>query len=61
MIFIRVLLICLIAYLIVRSFANYWKEEKLSEPKPEKKDHENKKVSKKIGEYVDYEEVDKSK
>jgi len=60
MILIRVFLIGLIVYLIIRSFKNY-SEEDLSSHKPttENKDSASKKISKKIGEYVDYEELDK--
>jgi hypothetical protein len=62
MILIRYLLICIIGYLIVRSFVNYGKEEKSSEGRREtvKRDKSpQKKVSKAIGEYVDYEEIKK--
>ena len=61
MILIRYLLICIIGYLIVRSFVKFG-EEKSSVEKHEqaKKDEATqKKVSKEIGEYVDYEEVKK--
>ena len=61
MILIRYLLICIIGYLVVRSFVKFG-EEKSSVEKHEqaKKDKvPQKKVSKEIGEYVDYEEVKK--
>lgn len=64
MILIRFALIGLIVYLLVRSFMRFGKEDQQSSQKksPEKKEDVTiKKVSKKIGEYVDYEEVDKKK
>jgi large-conductance mechanosensitive channel len=61
MILIRFILVSLIVFLIIRSFRKLGEEGK-SSPRmqgPEKKsDAANKKVSKEIGEYVDYEEVD---
>lgn len=62
MILIRYLLICIIGYLIVRSFVKFGEEEKLSHDNRGKVKNDNapkKKVSKQIGEYVDYEEVKK--
>jgi len=62
MILIRFVLVSLIAYLIIRSFIRFGQEEKPSDRKPgqEKKSKINSKgVSKEIGEYIDYEEVDK--
>ena len=63
MILIRFALIGLIVYLLVRSFMRYGEEETSSTQKsgPEKNNVTNKKVSKKIGEYVDYEEIDRKK
>ncbi len=64
MIIIRFALISLIVYLLVRSFMRNGEEEKQSSKRqaPENKDSTTtKKVSKKIGEYVDYEEVDRKK
>jgi large-conductance mechanosensitive channel len=62
MILIRFLLVSLIVFLIVRSFIRHG-EEARHETRvngPEKKSNIiNKKVSKEVGEYVDYEEVDK--
>ena len=62
MILVRLILISLIAYLIVRSLIRYGEEEKPS-PRSNEPDKNskvvNKKISKEIGEYVDYEEVDK--
>jgi hypothetical protein len=62
MIIIRFLLICLIVYLLVRGFMkSLFPEEKT--PPPGFKDYpkpprpNSQKVSKKIGEYVDYEEI----
>lgn len=62
MILIRYFLICLIGYLIVRSFVKFSEEEKRSADKhnPEGKNNVPvKKVSKEIGEYIDYEEIKK--
>lgn len=61
MILIRYFLIGLIIYLGIRSFARFWKLNEPVERKPEP-DKEGevtiKRVSKEVGEYVDYEEVD---
>ncbi len=56
---IRIILIGIIIYLLVRSFVRYFAEVEASARKPEQ-DQKNKTkgVSKEIGEYVDYEEVD---
>jgi hypothetical protein len=62
MILIRYFLICLVGYLIVRSFVKFNEEEKRSADKhnPEGKNNVPvKKVSKEIGEYIDYEEIKK--
>mgnify|MGYP001234997186 CR=1 FL=1 len=62
MILIRYILICIIGYLIIRSFIMYSEVGKPSagKPGPEKKNKVPvKKVSKEIGEYIDYEEVKK--
>jgi hypothetical protein len=64
MILIRYFLICLIGYLLVRAMVNYGHEDPQVNGKQDigKKDNEpSKKVSKQIGEYVDYEEVKKGK
>lgn len=64
MILVRFALIGLIVYLLVRSFMRFGEEDKHSSKNqtPENNDSfTTKKVSKKIGEYVDYEEVDKKK
>ncbi len=59
MILFRVALICLIIYLIVKSFGRFGKNEPpVTDQKPENKNDGTKKISKEIGEYVDYEEVD---
>lgn len=56
---IRFVLIVIIIYLLVRSFVIYFAENDTSDH-----DHDNQKnskskgVSKKVGEYVDYEDVD---
>jgi hypothetical protein len=62
MILIRYFLICLVGYLIVRSFVKFNEAEKHSAEKhnPEGKNNVPvKKVSKEIGEYIDYEEIKK--
>lgn len=62
MILIRYILICVIGYLLVRAFMNFSREERTSADKHEAGNKDNvtqKKVSKKIGEYVDYEEIKK--
>lgn len=62
MILIRFALISLIAYLIIRSFVRYTEAEKKVDGRAEPKGtttHDSKKVSKEIGEYIDYEEVEK--
>lgn len=60
-ILIRFVLISVIIYLIIRSFANFGKEEGHTSAKSDSVDRNGtgKKVSKEIGEYVDYEEIDK--
>jgi hypothetical protein len=64
MVLVRFALICLIVYLITRSFFRYGEGNESSphgsEPEKEKKTTK-KGVPKSIGEYVDYEEVDKKK
>ncbi len=62
MILIRYFLICIIGYLIVRSFVKFGGQGKFSDDKQErvkKGNDPSKKVSKQIGEYVDYEELKK--
>ena len=62
MILIRYLLIILIGYLVIRSFISYGKEGDPSTDKGKmgkKNSPPAKKVSKEIGEYVDYEEIKK--
>ena len=59
---IRFALVGLIVYLIIRSFVRFIEEEKpeTKRAEPEKRHNtENKKVSKEIGEYIDYEEIGK--
>jgi large-conductance mechanosensitive channel len=58
---IRFILIGIIIYLLVRSFVRYFEEQETSARKPErdqKNETKTKGVSKEIGEYVDYEDVD---
>lgn len=59
MILIRFFLISLIVYLIIRSFMRYGNESERGKQKEEYNNNETKKVSKSIGEYVDFEEVKK--
>lgn len=62
MVIIRYILICLIAYIIIRSLVRYWEEAKPSTDNTgteRKNKTPTKKVSKGIGEYIDYEEIKK--
>lgn len=62
MILIRYLLICLIGYLVVRAFSSYRQPDPSVTGKQDvsgKRADASKKVSKEIGEYVDYEEIKK--
>jgi large-conductance mechanosensitive channel len=58
---IRFILVFIIIYLLVRSFSRYFNEVK-SPSQDRQKENESKSkaggISKEIGEYVDYEEVD---
>jgi len=61
MILIRFFLVSLILYLLIRSFMRFGEEEKplANRPEPERKDNiPGKKISKEIGEVIDYEEVE---
>jgi hypothetical protein len=59
-ILLRIFLISLIIYLLVRSFVRYFQgEEETGEVHEDKNSSHPKKISKEIGEYVDYEEIDK--
>jgi hypothetical protein len=61
MIIIRFILVSLIIYLIIRSFVKLGKNDEPSIPRTEPGSGSkitSKKVSKEVGEYVDYEEVD---
>lgn len=59
MIFIRIALIFLIIYLVVRSFMKFGNNDGPSIKNENKGDKRNKTgVSKDVGEYIDYEEVD---
>jgi large-conductance mechanosensitive channel len=59
-ILIRFILISLIFYLIIRSFRKFWEVEESEKRRPQQGDSKisGKGVSKDVGEYVDYEEVD---
>jgi hypothetical protein len=62
MILIRLLLILLITFLVIKAFLGFGTRGRMSKPKPESDENNPpKKVSKEIGEYVDYEEVKKEK
>lgn len=59
---IRIALICLVVYLITRSFVQYKGEgqPESAQKDSEKKDKsQTKKISRNVGEYVDYEELKK--
>jgi large-conductance mechanosensitive channel len=58
---IRFVLITIIIYLLVRSFVRYFEEKDTSDhdhDRDREKNSKSKGVSKEVGEYVDYEEVD---
>jgi len=62
MIFIRYILLFIIGYLVVRAFLKYGEDQKLSSDKRDSQKNDkipSKKVSKEIGEYIDYEEIRK--
>jgi large-conductance mechanosensitive channel len=62
MILIRFFLVSLIVYLVIRSFLRYFNEEESSKLKKDDEKNSNlpnKKISKEVGEYIDYEEIDK--
>ncbi len=64
MILIRYLLICVIGYLLIRSFVKFGQEDKSSGDKHKAVNKDKvpqKKVSKEVGEYIDYEEIKKLK
>jgi len=57
---VRILLIGLIIYLLLRSFARFFEDDKSSSRRDinEEKNRDKKRgVSKEVGEYIDYEEV----
>jgi len=63
MILVRFFLISLIVYLLVRSFMRFGEQEKTlsNKPDPGRKDNiSGKRISKEIGEVIDYEELDKN-
>jgi hypothetical protein len=58
---IRFVLVSVIIYLLIRSFARYFEEQESSASDHEnnqKRETKKKGVSKEIGEYIDYEEVE---
>jgi hypothetical protein len=62
MILIRYILLIIIGYLIIKSFINYGDKGKSSAYRHEMKEKDKispKKVSKGIGEYIEYEEIKK--
>lgn len=59
MILVRFFLISLILYLIIRSFLRIGKESEPEKQKEHNDPNETKKVSKSIGEYIDFEEIKK--
>ena len=64
MILIRYFLICIIGYLLIRSFVRFGQENKSSVDKQKAVNKDKvpqKKVSKEVGEYIDYEEIKKMK
>jgi hypothetical protein len=59
-ILLRIILIGIIIYLLVRSFNRYFFQGEEKEQKPEKRNSSPpKKISKETGEYIDYEEIKK--
>ena len=59
-ILLRIILIGIIIYLLVRSFNRYFFPAEEKEQKPEKRNSSPpKKISKETGEYIDYEEIKK--
>lgn len=57
---IRLLLILIVAFLVIKAFLGFGTREQAPKPKPDD-DYPPKKVSKEIGEYVDYEEIKREK
>ena len=60
MILVRFFLISLIVYLIVRSFMRFGKESEPEKQQEHNDRNDTKKVSKSIGEYIDFEEIKKN-
>ena len=61
MILLRIILVCLIIFLIIRSFSRYGEERDVINQNRKPDDNSvrnNKKISKEVGEYIDYEEAD---
>ncbi len=61
---IRLILICIIIYLLVKNFVRYFVEQGQDDNVRERNSMDrdkNRGVSKEIGEYIDYEEIDKKK
>ena len=64
MILIRYFLIFIVSYLLIRIFVKFGQQEKSANDKQKVVDKENvphKKVSKEVGEFIDYEEINKLK
>jgi hypothetical protein len=62
MILLRIVLICLIVYLLIRSFSQYGEENDSVDGdhgKTNKERINRKKISINVGDYIDFEEVDK--
>jgi hypothetical protein len=60
LILIRIFLVSLIIYLIIRAFSGYSREGERNSPDPVQGNDKNKrKISKEVGEYIDFEEPEK--
>jgi len=60
---IRFVLVSIIVYLIIRSFARFFEEQKRTSHHRQEDENNSEKagrgISKEVGEFIDYEEVDK--
>jgi hypothetical protein len=64
MILIRYILLVIIGYLVIRAFVKFGEEERQGSDHSQnvnKNNNSQKKVSKEIGEYIDYEEIKEKK